>query len=106
MLFHITLVHDAAHCPGYHPELMPKLAETLAKKDVIAQRFGVKIHSFLEALPEHATYVIAEAEAPMALARLVTELLPFEMSEIRVTPVTTADELVSFLQSMEPPSER
>ncbi|MFQ5925208.1 MAG: hypothetical protein ACE5IE_04360 [Dehalococcoidia bacterium] len=64
MLFHVTLVHDSAHCPGYHPEMGPSLFKALAKKDEIAGHFGVKIHSILNAAPDHVIYVIAEAERP------------------------------------------
>ncbi len=49
MLFHVTLINDASHCPGYHPELMPPWLEAMDKKDEIAKRLGVKLHNILNA---------------------------------------------------------
>ncbi|MEE9202787.1 MAG: DUF3303 family protein [Dehalococcoidia bacterium] len=106
MLFHVTLVHDAAHCPGHHPELGPPLMEALAKRDEIAGRFGVKLHSILNAAPEHIMYVVAEAELPMALAQCLVQLFPFEQQEFRTTPVTTIEDTMAFLQKMGPPPGR
>ena len=65
MLFHVTLTHDAAHCPGYHPELMPVWVEGFEKRDELAQRFGVKVRSILNGTPDHVVYVIGEADRPM-----------------------------------------
>ncbi len=56
MLFHVTLIHDAAHCPGYHQELMPPWLEAIEKKDEIAERLGVKVHNILNAAPDHIIY--------------------------------------------------
>ncbi len=103
MLFHITLIHDAAHCPGYHQELMPQWVEALDKKDEIAKSFGVKVHSILNAAPDHVTYVIAEGERPMQVAMCVGQLLPTEQSEIRMQAVETFEDTVAFVKSMGPP---
>ena len=102
MLFHVTLTHDAAHCPGYHPELGPSLGEAYARKDEVAQQLGVKVHSILNAAPDHVIYVIAEGERPMAVAQFVSRLIPFEQADIRMTAVETLDDTMAFLQAMRP----
>ncbi len=103
MLFHVTLIHDAAHCPGYHQELMPPWLEAIEKKDEIAGRLGVKVHSILNAAPDHIVYVIAEAERPMQVAMFVSQLLPTEQAEIRMHAVETFEDTVAFVQSLGPP---
>jgi uncharacterized protein with GYD domain len=103
MLFHITLIHDAANCPGYHRELMPPWLEAMDKKDEIAKRLGVKVHSILNAAPDHVVYVILEAERPMQAAMFVSQLLPTEQAEIRMHAVETFEDTAAFVQSMGPP---
>jgi hypothetical protein len=65
MLFHVAQVHDAAHCPGYHRDLMPVWVEGFEGRNELAERLGVKIHSILNGAPDHVVYVIAEADRPM-----------------------------------------
>ena len=33
MLFLVELKHDAAHCPGYHHDLLPKWVDGLTRRD-------------------------------------------------------------------------
>ena len=92
MLFHVSLVHDAAHCPGYLPELAPVWMEGLEKREELAKGLGVKIHSILNAAPDHVVYVIGEADRPMGMASFVAQLLPTEQSEIRMNAVETFED--------------
>lgn len=103
MLFHVTLIHDAAHCPGHHPELGQLWMESFKKKDKIAERLGVKVHSLLSAGPDHVVYVIVEAERPMQVAMFVAQLLPTEQAEIRMHAVETLEDVLAFLQSIDRP---
>ncbi len=103
MLFHVTLIHDAAHCPGYHQELMQPWMDGLKKKDEIAKRLGVKVHSILNAAPDHIVYVIAEADRPMQVAMFVSELLPTEQAEIHMHAVETFEDTAAFVESLGPP---
>ena len=98
-LFHITLVHDGAHCPGYHPEMQPALLQALEKREEIAGRYGVKIRTMLNAAPDHVIFVIAEADSPMQLAGCLTELLPFEQAEIRTHFVITFEDALEFAKA-------
>ena len=103
MLFHVTLGHDAAHCPGYHPELMPTVLEALGQKDEIAERLGVKVHMVLNAAPDHIFYIIGEAGRPMAMAMFLSQLMPMEQADIRMQAVETIEDTIEFLQQMGPP---
>ncbi len=70
------------------------------KKDEIAERLGVKVHSILNAAPDHIVYVIAEAERPMQVVMFVSQLLPTEQAEIRMHAVETFEDTVAFVQSL------
>ena len=100
MIFLVQTRHDGAHCPGYHPELLPVWVEALKKRNETAQQLGVKLHSFYSALPEHMEVAIVEADTPAQIAALITQLLPSEQSEIKVTPLTSVDELLALAQQM------
>ena len=103
MLFHVTLIHDAAHCPGYHPELISVWMEAFEKRNELAGQLGVKIHNVLNAAPDHVMYVIAEAERPMQVAMFVAQLIPTEQAEIRMSAVETFEDTAAFVQSLGPP---
>ena len=100
MLFHVTMTHDAAHCPGFHRGLAPKLIEAVEKREETAKRCDVKIHSFLSAAPEHFEILIAEAESSFDIAMLVSQLYPFELAQIDVKAVNTMDEVVAKVKQM------
>ncbi|HKZ50918.1 MAG TPA: hypothetical protein VJ256_04080 [Dehalococcoidia bacterium] len=102
MLFHVSLTHDGAHCPGWHPELMPKVLEAWEKREEIAQRHNVKLHSIMTAAPEHLDFLIAEAESPASVAMLLSEFWPIEAAAIDVKAVTIIDDqaLALFKQIM------
>ena len=103
MLFHVTLVHDAAHCPGYHPELMPVWVEGFEKREELARGLGVKIHSILNAAPDHVTYVIGEADRPMQMAVFVSQLIPSEQAELKMTAVEEVEDVLAFIKEIGPP---
>ena len=42
MLFHVTLEHDAAHCPGYHRDLMPVWIEGFENREELEKGLGSK----------------------------------------------------------------
>ena len=100
MLFHVTLIHDGAHCPGYHPELMPSAVESFAKREEIAKSLGVKLHSVLNAAPDHVMYVIGEADRPMQMATFVGQMMPLEQAEIRMHAVENLDDSIAYIQDM------
>ncbi len=101
MLFHVTSRHDAAHCPGFHPELMPHIIEVLENIDQIAARHGVKVHGLYNAAPEHVEFLIAEADSPMNIAAFLGDANPYgEFAEMNATPVTTADDLLVAARQM------
>ncbi|PKB77907.1 MAG: hypothetical protein BZY88_20495 [SAR202 cluster bacterium Io17-Chloro-G9] len=103
MLFHVTLGHDAAHCPGYHPELMPVWIEGFEKREELARGLGVKIHSILNAAPDHVVYVIGEADRPMQMAMFVSQFLPTEQAEIKMNAVEDVADTLAFIREMGPP---
>ena len=100
-LFHVTAWHDAAHCPGFHRELMGPVIEALENSEEIASRYGVKLIGMYSGAPEHRDFLIVEAEAPFSVATFTTELLPYgELEKYDVTPVTPADELLEGARRM------
>ena len=103
MLFHVTLVHDGAHCPGYPRELTSPTLEAFEKRDELAQSFGVKLHMVLNAAPDHVFYIIGEEERLMQMAMFVGQLLPIEQAEIRMQAVERFEDSIAFVQAMMPP---
>ncbi len=100
-LFHVTVWHDAAHCPGFHRELMGPVIEALESREEIASRYGVTLVGFYSGAPEHRDFLIVEAETPMSVATFTTEMLPYgEIEKYDVTPVTPADELLEAARRM------
>ena len=100
MLFHVQLRHDGAHCPGYHRELVPVWVDSISRRDEIAASVGVKLVGQYSALPEHREYLIVEADSPGQIAGLVTQLYPTEMAEIKVTALTTMEDMLTMAQRM------
>ena len=95
MLFHLSLVHDGAHCPGFHPELMSKTFGAFEKREEIARRHNVKIHSYLIAAPEHLEILIVDAETPMSVAFFLSELYPFELAQIDMKAVQSIEDMMA-----------
>jgi hypothetical protein len=100
VLFLVQTRHDGAHCPGYHPELLPKWLEALDRREEIAAQLGVKLHGVYSAMPEHLEIAIVEADAPTQVGMLITQLLPSEQAEIKVTPITSAEDMVALARRM------
>lgn len=94
MLFHVTITHEAADCPGFNPELIPGAIESLQNLDAVAEKFGVKVHGLYNALPDHVEYLLCEAESPVALGSYVTEALPYRRAHTETRAVVGADELL------------
>lgn len=95
MLFHVTIRHDAAHCPGYNPELMPKAIETLLDLRATADKFGVKVHDLYNALPDHVEYLVCEADDPSALAIYLSEAMAYLNADTETHAVVGADDLLA-----------
>ncbi len=100
MLFHVSLIHDGAHCPGFHPELRPKLMESMEKREEIARRHNVKIHAFYSVAPEHLDILILEAETPFALGWFIAELWPYELAKIEAKAVVPLEEMEAVARQM------
>ena len=100
MLFLVQMRHDGAHCPGYHSELLPKWVEALERRDEVAAQLGVKLHGMYSAMPEHLEIAIVEADAATQVGMFITQLLPSEQSEIKLTPLTSAEDMVALARRM------
>ena len=95
MLFHVTMRHDAAHCPGFHPELMPRAVAALESLDQVAARHGVRVRGLYNALPDHIEYLIVEADSPGNVATFISEANPYgEIAEIETKAVVDVDQLL------------
>lgn len=95
MLFHVTITHDAAQCPGFNADLVPKAVESLENLHGLAETFGVQVHGLYNALPDHVEYLVCEAESPAVLAMFLVEALPYGQVDTDTRAVVTADELLS-----------
>jgi hypothetical protein len=100
MLFHVTIRHDAAHCPGFHPELMPKAIDALENIEATAAQFGVTVNGLYNALPDHVEYLIAEADSPAALAMYLSEAVPYGEADTETHAVVGVDELRAAARAM------
>ena len=74
--------------------------EGFEKREELAQGLGVRIHSILNAAPDHVVYVIGEADRPMRMASFVAQLLPTEQAEIRMNAVETFEDTAAFIREM------
>ena len=63
----------------------------------MAKGLGVKIHSILNAAPDHVVYVIGKSDRPMRMASFVAQLLPTEQSEFRMNAVETFEDTAAFI---------
>ena len=100
MIFMVQMRHDAAHCPGYHHELLPVWVEGFEKREETARQTGVKIVGLYSALPEHLEIAIVEADSAGAVAFFVSQLLPTEQAEITMTALTPTEEVVAMARQM------
>ena len=95
MLFHVTIRHDAAHCPGFHRELMEPTIEAFENVEATAAQMGVKVIGLYSGLPDHVDFIIAEAESPADVAFFLSAAgLYGEIAETETHAVVTAGELV------------
>ena len=102
MLFHVTITHDAAHCPGFNRDLLPRAIDSLHDLHVTAGKFGVKVHGLYNALPDHLEYLVCDAESPAALAAYLGESLPYGQADTETHAVVEAGELLATAQALTP----
>jgi hypothetical protein len=102
MLFHVTIKHDAAECPGFNPEVRPMAIESLQNLHAVADKFGVKVHGFYNALPDHVEYLVCESPSPAALAMYLTEALPYGRPDTETRAIVEAEELLAAARAMAP----
>lgn len=94
MLVHVMATHTEDNCPGYNTELIPGVAGAIERRDEIATKHNVKLHGFWSGAPDHAFFMLLEANSSHDIDLFVTEATPFKQA-YRLTPVITADELVN-----------
>jgi uncharacterized protein with GYD domain len=95
MLFHVTIRHDAARCPGYNPSLVPRAIESLQDLRTTADKFGVKVHDLYNALPDHVEYLVCEADDPSTLAFYLSEAMGYLSPDTETHAVVGANDLLS-----------
>ena len=95
MLFHVTITHDAARCPGFNADLVPKAVESLENLHGLAEKFGARVHGLYNALPDHVEFLLCEADSPTALAMFLGEALPYGQADTDTRAVVTAEELLA-----------
>ncbi len=95
MLFHVTIRHEAADCPGFRPDIVPKAIDSLENLHALGEKFGVRVHGLYNALPDHIEYLVCESDSPAALAMYLTEVLPYGRADTDTRAVVAADELLA-----------
>lgn len=100
MLFHVTINHDSAECPGFNPDVRPKAIESLQNLHVLADKFDVRVHGLYNALPDHVEYLVCDAASPAALAMYLAEALPYSRPHTETRAVVDADELLAAAQAI------
>ena len=71
MLFHVTLTHTPADCPGYSPEKMPPIIDFIENAEARAKELNVKVHFMVSGAPEHVSFALLEADSPGPVAMFV-----------------------------------
>ena len=61
---------------------------------------GVKLHAWYSALPEHLEIAIIEADSPTQIAAMVTQVLPSEQAEIKLTALTPVEDVLAMARRM------
>lgn len=99
MLVHVTANHTEDNCPGYNVEQIPTVLKGLEAREEIAKKHNVKLLGFWSGAPDHVFYILVEADSSHNIDLFMTESTPFKQS-YRLTPVITADELVTLAKEM------
>jgi len=85
MLFHLSMTHRVEDCPGYNQKTIPGLITAVEQLDKTAQQFHVKVHFWLDGLPEHVMYALLEANDPSSIAFFMASF-PLRQ-DVKITPV-------------------
>jgi hypothetical protein len=95
MLFHVTITHSQADCPGRRPAETPALIGPADRLEALGDELSVTSHSvvwgaacILWAAPEHVAYVLLEAPSLEAADRYIDALTPAGWAT-RALPVFT-----------------
>src|SRR2546423_1503621 len=93
MLFHVTISHSQADCPGRRPAETPDLIGPTDRLEALGAELSVTSHSIvwgaaciLWAEPEHVAYALLEAPSLDAVERYLDALIPSEWAT-RALPV-------------------
>ncbi len=83
MLFHVTITHSQADCPGRRPAETPELIGPADRLEALGDELSVTSHSLvwgasciLWAEPEHVAYALLEAPSLEAIERYIGALTP------------------------------
>ena len=107
MLFHVTATHTEENCPGHNLDKMPDLVAASERSEEVAKQFGVKVHSLLNAAPEHVMYAVLETDNIGSIAPFMTQAMPIRSSfkvtprsSFKVTPVQTMEDTLTMARKM------
>ena len=83
MLFHMTITHGAADCPGRRPTEPPALVAPSDTREKLAIELGVKLHfvlwgasCMLWAQPEHQAFAVSRNRGRGTAMQYVSALVP------------------------------
>ena len=98
MLFHVMATHTPEDCPGYNRELMPGVVAAVENAEAVAEELNVKIHFFVNGVPEHISFLLLEADNTAVIARFANSF-PLRQ-DFKVTAVIHDRELAAMGRQM------
>jgi len=96
MLFHITVTHTPEDCPLYNEDARAAAADALGNVDTLAKDAGVTLHFMVSPAPEHALFVLVEADTYEAVGAFLKSAFPFP-SDFSVSPVISHRDVVALV---------
>lgn len=96
MLFHITATHTPEDCPLYNEDARAAAGGALGDVDALAQEAGVTLHFMVSPAPEHALFVLLEADTYQAVGAFLKSAFPFP-SDFSVSPVISHKDVVALV---------
>jgi hypothetical protein len=98
MLFHLTMTHTEDNCPAYQGEMMPGVLEAFENLEALGEELNVKLHYFTWCAPDHAAFVLLEADTLSAVSRYAFSI-PMRQ-KISIVPVEHLSQTVAMARAV------
>jgi len=98
MLFHATMTHSEDNCPAYQSEMMPGVLKSFEDLEGLGKELDVKLHYFTWCPPDHAAFVLLEADTLTAVSRFLFSI-PLRQ-DIKIVPVEHLADTVAMAKAV------